>query len=53
MNPKKVVLCHLVCTALGTYGDVVEVYNNHGSSYAMAYLEKDMKPGQNLKGMLS
>jgi len=27
-------------------GDVVEVYNDYGSTYAMAYLEKDMKPGQ-------
>ena len=27
-------------------GDVVEVYNDHGCSYAMAYLEKAMKPGQ-------
>jgi arsenite oxidase large subunit len=27
-------------------GDVVEVYNDQGSSYAMAYLEKAMKPGQ-------
>lgn len=27
-------------------GDVVEVYNDHGSSYAMAYLEKAIKPGQ-------
>jgi len=26
-------------------GDVVEVYNGYGSTYAMAYLESDMKPG--------
>jgi len=26
-------------------GDVVEVYNDYGSTFAMAYLEPDMKPG--------
>ncbi|MBV1790260.1 arsenate reductase (azurin) large subunit [Marinobacterium sp. D7] len=26
-------------------GDVVEVYNDYGSTFAMAYLEQDMKPG--------
>jgi len=33
-------------TALGVAaGDVVEVFNDYGSSYAMAYLEPSMKPG--------
>ncbi|MDE3737901.1 molybdopterin dinucleotide binding domain-containing protein [Pseudomonas resinovorans] len=27
-------------------GDVVEVYNDYGSSYALAYLEPDIKPNQ-------
>jgi arsenite oxidase large subunit len=27
-------------------GDVVEVFNDYGSTYAMAYLEPSMKPGQ-------
>lgn len=26
-------------------GDIVEVYNEYGSTYAMAYLEPDIKPG--------
>jgi len=26
--------------------DVVEVHNDYGSSYALAYLEPDIKPGQ-------
>ena len=27
-------------------GDVVEVFNDYGSAYAMAYLERDIKRGQ-------
>lgn len=26
-------------------GDIVEIYNDYGSTYAMAYLEKSIKPG--------
>ena len=34
-------------SALGVAsGDIVEVHNDFGSTYAMAYLEKDIKPGQ-------
>ena len=29
-----------------TAGDVVEVFNDYGSTYAMAYLVKDAKPDQ-------
>jgi arsenite oxidase large subunit len=29
-----------------TSGDVVEVFNDYGSTYAMAYVEKDIKPNQ-------
>jgi arsenite oxidase large subunit len=33
--------------ALGvSSGDVVEIYNDFGSTYAMAYLERDIKPSQ-------
>src|SRR5512143_1402208 len=28
-----------------TSGDIVEVYNQYGSTHAMAYLERDIKPG--------
>ena len=27
-------------------GDIVEVHNDYGSTYAMAYLERDIKPNQ-------
>jgi arsenite oxidase large subunit len=27
-------------------GDIVDVHNDYGSTYAMAYLERDIKPGQ-------
>jgi arsenite oxidase large subunit len=27
-------------------GDVVEVFNDYGSTYAMAYVERDIKPNQ-------
>jgi arsenite oxidase large subunit len=29
-----------------TSGDIVEVHNDYGSTYAMAYLERDIKPNQ-------